>query len=534
MSRDLYIDTDSRQFVEGFNNAAVKIQGSYFKGDTETLNLYFLQRTGIIGTPYVFSNQSSSTAKLTFGTPGQAALLSVTGFSVIDQSITCGVTITQMANKDSQYEWKNQIQKISFSKKPLDGFYNLVTGTTGITASFSNNAFVLNNQPISIFNLQKLLFTSITGATCDATINTVNSVYNSTGSVFNFGDTSYSYYNGKVTFNYQGNTYLKKVVIASNNSIISLYSNENSTPFPRVGDSVVFSGLVGVSGITSGSTYYVSRSNNSAKTFSITSSSAGLPTVLAIIHSDISDVTYAVTGVTANRISFRSYDATLGYISGDVEYNMDGPLPQGRFKFTSLIDLTGVTAGTYYHINTSRDTVLNGKFFIYEGEGWGQGDGDPQVTGISTSNGNVSDPGLSATSISNFTASNPVYSFNTISESTTDISYGEDIKSIQKKLEGLPTIGIGNVSLIENLDGSIQLTFIGSRAYTNLPVLSINSHLISAPGLTATVGITSAAITTLLSGTTSAPVTLEVELTTSSNKLTAAQGDAILAVALSH
>ena len=67
-----------------------------------------------------------------------------------------------------------------------------------------------------------------------------------------------------------------------------------------------------------------------------------------------------------------------------------------------------------------------------------------------------------------------------------------------------------------------------------MPLLSVNSRLISAPGLTATVGITSAAITTLLSGTTSAPVTLEVELTTSGNKLTAAQGDATLAVALSH
>jgi hypothetical protein len=47
-------------------------------------------------------------------------------------------------------------------------------------------------------------------------------------------------------------------------------------------------------------------------------------------------------------------------------------------------------------------------------------------------------------------------------------------------------------------------------------------------------GISSAGITSLLSGTTSVPVTLEVELTTSGNKLTAAQGDANLAVALSH
>lgn len=532
MARDLYIDTDSRQFVEGFNNAAVKIQGPYFKGDTETLNLYFLQRTGVIGTPYAYTDKSSSTAKVSWGTVGQSSILSVTGFSAIDQTISVGVTISQAANSSVSSNLKNQIQKVIFNKIPLDGVYNLVTGTTGITASFNSGSYNIGNQ-LAVLNGQNLLFSGITGATCDGLVNSVNPAVLS-GSNFTYGNGSYDYYNGKITFTKSGVSYTKKIVIKTGASDISYASVEDTNIFPVLGTSVVINSLVGVSGVTSGNTYYISRANLTNRSFAITGTTSSLPVVLALARTDGGSQDYAITGVTGSRVSFRKYDSNLGVISGDVEFAMDANLTFGRVIFSQIVNLTGITSGTTYHINTTRDTVSDGYYSLYEGDSWGQADADPRVTPISTSGGNVLDPGTSASSISNFTAANPVYSFQTISESTVDIAYAEDVKTIQGKLEALPSIGSGNVSLIKNLDGSLSITFIGSRGLANMPLLSVNSRLTSAPGLTATVGITSAAITTLLSGTTSAPVTLEVELTTSGNKLTAAQGDATLAVALSH
>jgi hypothetical protein len=129
MARNLYIDTDSRQFVQGANNAAVKIQGPYFKGDTETLNLYFLERTGVIGTPYSYSDKSSSTAKVSWGTLGQSSILSVTGFSALSTSVIVGVTISQAATANT-----NEIKQVTFLPIPQFGFWSLYIPTTGTTA----------------------------------------------------------------------------------------------------------------------------------------------------------------------------------------------------------------------------------------------------------------------------------------------------------------------------------------------------------------------------------------------------------------
>jgi hypothetical protein len=554
MARDIYIDTDSRQFVEGIKNSATKIQGPYFKGDTETLNLYFLQRTGIIGTPYAFTDKSTSTAKITLGTVGQSPVLSVTGFSTISQNIAVGVTISQEANKDSNTVWTNQIQKISFSKVPYDGTYQIITGTTGVTASYVKEGFFLTAE--NAFDPRgKMVFNSITGATCSYPVGTITDIdYQSVLNIPNtYSKAGFSIrpelkpYNAKVTYTENGTTTTKRVKFLTSDPDIKLCADEPTNAVPMFGTSVVFSSIVGVTGITTGTTYYVSKSSENYRAFSITASSSDIPKVLAIIKPAQSGIEYAnirlaVTGVKNNRLYFRDYDKINGRISNDLLYYFnDQNWQYGRFYFESIVDLTGVTASDEitYHFNAQRSGNTNGSFSIYLGDGFGSGDYSPQVTGISTSIGNVED--FTTGKISAFTASTPVYTFTTQSETSLPISYDEEISSIQEKLSSLGSIGRSstapyyqNISLTRGIDGNITAEFTNDRAYTKMPLMSVNSSLISPPGLTATVGITSAAITTLLSGTTSAPVTLEVELTTSGNKLTAAQGDVTLATALSH
>jgi hypothetical protein len=176
---------------------------------------------------------------------------------------------------------------------------------------------------------------------------------------------------------------------------------------------------------------------------------------------------------------------------------------QIKFLANCSSTITGVTAGTLYYI------VASDPYRISTTSG-----GSP-LTGINPIRG------VSA-------------SFSILTEQTGIIPLPITPVNLTNSVCALKNVGQANFSASKISDTSFALEFKGIRALQDVPQMTVASTLTSAPGLTATVGITSAAITTLLSGITSAPVTLEVELTTSGNKLTAAQGDATLAVPLSH
>ena len=532
MARDLYIDTDSRQFVEGFNNAAIKIQGPYYKGDTETLNLYFLQRTGLIGTPYSYLDKSSSTAKLSWGTPGQSTLLSITGVTTKNNAITASVTRAQLATSQ-----QNEIQKIVFSEIAVNGYYSFGVPDYGITAGFNRNhdnvTEFTNNSYSRIQSNQVLTFTGVTGANSDAAANVgVTSgifVANNYGRSFDFGTIGFAPYNAIIT-KVGTSVGLKVKEVGGEIHVWGDYpSNPGQGWSPVLGDAFTFSNTNGIRGITAGTTYYISevRPNNTTSSlldYKISSSFVS-SNILGWIRawsaeSGFTGDYYAVTGLLNNALVLRPGD---GYkVTGEII----GTPPQIKFRFYQIIDLSGVNLNTSYNIKDSGNSSYSYSRYIYL-------DDDTKVTGITSAASGIDNNVI--THLSGIVSDNVVYSFNVGFQASRELSYNADTTEMATKLAEIPVIaGTTGLNVIKNLSGDILVSFGGKNAFMGMPILSIESHMTSAPGLTATVGITSAAITTLLSGTTSSPVTLEVELTTSGNKLTAAQGDATIAVALSH
>jgi len=274
MSRDLFIDTDSRQFIEGMNNSAVKMHGPFFKGDTETINLYFLQRTGLIGTPYTFTDKSSSTTKLSWGTPGASSVLSVTGFTALPTSVTISVTRAQTFTTE-----RSEIQKVSFSSIPNGGFYTLTTSTIGATATLSNGYDGENKQEVfnstALINYnQRVYFTGITGANTNLEYNKSYNVNGGSrvgyGSTFALNDgatnipkSAYYPYNGIVSWvTTAGITATLNVEFDAYGFRPSrAYSTTTPPITPKLADKVRFSNLVGVSGITAGVDYWVRNIN---------------------------------------------------------------------------------------------------------------------------------------------------------------------------------------------------------------------------------------------------------------------------------
>jgi hypothetical protein len=405
MARDFYIDTDSRQFVEGLTNAAVKIQGPYFKGDTETLNLYFLQRTGVIGTPYSYSDKSSSTAKVSWGTLGQSSLLSVTGFSALSTSVTA--TISTVQNGTST---QNDIQSLNLSKIPSSGYIQISFPSVTLTTS---KYFLGNIELDADYQLNNLTPATFVGITGGYTRLIVGGTY-----YLSQGDSSRSIAvrtvrgtsveeSASYLCTFDQSPYTTKVVELSNGVF-----NVNAIPSGEIGDEIKFlpDCSATISGITAGTTYYIV----SKSPFKISATSGGS-------------------------------------------------------ALTSINPIRGISA-----------------------------------------------------------------SFATKAEHTESLSYPISAVDLTNQICALKNVGVGNFEATKTSDTDFLLEFKGIRGNQDIATMTALSTFASAPGFTATVGITSAAITTLLSGTTSAPVTLEVELTSGGNKLTAAQGDATLAVPISH
>ena len=431
MARDLYIDLDSRKFVDSANNATLSIPHPFFKGDTETLNLYFLQRTGIVGTPYAFADKSSSSAKVSFGTPGQTALLSVTGFTAIPTSVTASVTKIQTGSFR-----QNDIQKLSFSKVPQSGYFRLSVPEFQVFSSWE------------------------------------------------IGNSSSQWLPDK------------KIVITQTPSIADGH-------FTRA----IFNGVTGAftSELAAGRSYYlrhtwvyeVNPRNNYLDIWDFSNRYYAYSKLATIIPE--APLQYSTNGL--QKI----------YPNGDLQHL--GNLNANKFQFSSEISnyVVGITAGVDYWKIPAIQSGTN-------------------LFRISST-----DPNNVTTPVTGYSVIQPISSSFTITQQDSrNIDTPITERKIYEALSDLTTIGVFNCKVTKASETDFLIEFIGANEFKEFPLLTVTNNTAAAPGLTTTVGITSAAITTLLSGTTSASTTLEVELTSGGNKLTAAQGDAVIALDVSH
>ena len=444
MDRDLYIDFDVGEFVDGINSTAIKSHGPFFKGDTETLNLYFLQQTGIVGTPYAFADKSNSTVKMSLGTPAQATLLSVTGFTAIPTSVTASITRTQTGSSS-----QNEIQKLSFSKVPQTGFVQITSPSIILESSLHFGAIIPPG------NFSHIIL--------DNDINLIASAFRLTENIF------YT----RAVFNGITGSYCN--LVSGQEYVVRTTGKNNQY-------NKVELDILPIASETSGSIGSLEPKSWLCKT-----------TGGGFLHNlNSSENTVLISP---------------GTITGSAQY--------GNVEFTAEIaqSVVGITAGVQYW------TI--------------------PVNGINPAYGSVqlstTDPATSITILTGFSKVRPIYSSFTISaETSAKIECPITPEKLEEKVGQLRYIGASNVQSYALNDKEFALEFTRNREFQPVPLLTVTNNTAAAPGFTATIGITSAAITTLLSGTTSAQTTLEVELTTGGNKLTAAQGDATLVVPLSH
>jgi len=134
-ARKFYLDTQSRSFVASPNSNLEASQPLFFDEDVESLELYFLQPTGLPDRPYDFLDYSSNTVKFAIGTTSPAAL-QVT-WSAISSAVT--VTITSLVTGGSG---TNEQQKVTLSPKPVSGGFALQLPSRSVTvSSVSANVF---------------------------------------------------------------------------------------------------------------------------------------------------------------------------------------------------------------------------------------------------------------------------------------------------------------------------------------------------------------------------------------------------------
>jgi len=67
MATNLYIDLDASRLVKGFSSQVPVNPSAFFRGDVQTVNLYFLRQTGISGAPYLSVDKSAATVKMAIG-----------------------------------------------------------------------------------------------------------------------------------------------------------------------------------------------------------------------------------------------------------------------------------------------------------------------------------------------------------------------------------------------------------------------------------------------------------------------------------
>jgi hypothetical protein len=122
-ARRFYLDTQTRQFVGGFDRSFPASSTSFFQEDVEDIELYFLEPTGDFSAPYRGLDYSGNTVKLAVGLTAPAALQ--TSWTSLSTSIAASVSTLVGGGNGA-----NEVQRVSFSgRQPASGGFALTIPT---------------------------------------------------------------------------------------------------------------------------------------------------------------------------------------------------------------------------------------------------------------------------------------------------------------------------------------------------------------------------------------------------------------------
>jgi hypothetical protein len=127
-SRKLYMDTAARSFVASPDTTLPAGDPFLFAEDVEALELYFLEPTGSVTTPYSYADYSANTVKLAIGLTQPAALQ--TSWSTLPTTITVGITSLTAGGSGN-----NEVQRITFDPRPGAGSWAIVFPARSVSVS---------------------------------------------------------------------------------------------------------------------------------------------------------------------------------------------------------------------------------------------------------------------------------------------------------------------------------------------------------------------------------------------------------------
>jgi hypothetical protein len=153
-ARRFYLDTQTRQFVGGFDRSFPASSTSFFQEDVEDIELYFLEPTGDFSAPYRGLDYSANTVKLAVGLTAPAALQ--TSWTSLSTGITASVSTLVGGGNGA-----NEVQRISFSgRQPASGAFSLTLPANQKPIGSLDNNFItiqnhgfLNGQMVVIDNI---------------------------------------------------------------------------------------------------------------------------------------------------------------------------------------------------------------------------------------------------------------------------------------------------------------------------------------------------------------------------------------------
>jgi len=128
---NLYVDTSSGKLVSS-TGSTLPVTPAFYFGDSLTLNLTFLQETGILGNPLSSVSFAGTTVELGIGTLGGGPV--VTAGSWSDNSAVTGAISVATTGSSTA----SAVQTLAFSKSPQSGSFALTYPST--TGSFSTSA----------------------------------------------------------------------------------------------------------------------------------------------------------------------------------------------------------------------------------------------------------------------------------------------------------------------------------------------------------------------------------------------------------
>lgn len=174
-ARRFFLDTQSRQFVGGFDRTFLSSAPAFFEEDVESIELYFLQPTGDPVAPYTALDYSANTVKLAVGLTAPAALQ--TSWTAVSTAITASITSVTNGGGGT-----NEVQRLTFSgQQPTSGGIFLTLPSRAVTVSSvaagvftASNHGLLDGQAVALssFTISGSTFANSTYIVRDRTPNT--------------------------------------------------------------------------------------------------------------------------------------------------------------------------------------------------------------------------------------------------------------------------------------------------------------------------------------------------------------------------